>query len=184
MIPFSFPLMDEYATMIRKAIWVVNEKDFQPLLKNGFRFSLSYLLLLVIMYTGFSFLIDFISYGSVIDSIVVAIIVFVMIPLVYGFLSLATHMILQFFGCTRPLTDTLQMYIYGSTASLLLGWVPCIGTLAGFVAFGNTFRGIREINKLDFWKTAVAMVVPQILVLILIMGLVLVFGTMFGYQYY
>jgi len=145
---------------------------------------MSYFLLLLILYTGFSFLIDFISYGSVIDSIITAIIVFALVPLLYGLLSLTTHMILQLFGCTRPLTDTLQMYIYGSTASLLLGWIPCIGAIAGLVAFGNTFRGIREINKLDFWKTAVAMIVPQILVVIILMGLILVFGTMFGAYYY
>ncbi|MBU0527663.1 YIP1 family protein [Candidatus Micrarchaeota archaeon] len=170
--------MQEYITTIRKAIWVVNETDFEPLLKSGFRFSLSYFLLLLLLYTGFSFVVGFISYGNILDSIIAAVIVFAMVPLIFGFLSVATHMILQLFGCTRPLTDTLQMYTYGSTASLLLGWVPCIGTLASLVSFGNTFRGIRELNKLDFWKTAVAMVVPQILLAILILGLVMFFGML------
>ncbi len=165
--------MQEYITTIRKAIWVVNETDFESLLKGGVRFSLSYLLLLLILYTGFAFIVDFITFGSVMDSIILAIVVFAMVPMLFGFLSVATHMILQIFGSTRPLTDTLQMYIYGSTASLLFGWVPCIGALAGFVSFGNTFRGIRQLNKLDFWKTLVAMVVPQIILALLIMGLVL-----------
>jgi hypothetical protein len=166
--------MEEYITTIRKAIWVVKESDFESLLKLGYRYSLSYLLLLLILYTGFSFIVDFISYGAVMDSIILAVVVFAMVPLIFGFLSIATHLILQIFGCTRPLTDTVQMYIYGSTASLMLGWVPCVGVLAGFVSFVNTFRGIRELNKLSFWKTLVAMFVPQILLTLLILGLVLV----------
>jgi hypothetical protein len=155
--------MASYLGMVRKTVWTVDEKEFEGLLKEGFGFSLRYFFLIFV----FSTLVYLAVQSLLAISLVVGLFAAVYFSLPYAIgigliLPLVSHALVILLGGRRPLTDTFQMYFYASTPSLLLNWVPCLGSLAPLISFGNVFRGIKQINGFPFWKAAVAVLLPAL----------------------
>lgn len=156
--------MGDYIGMMRKTLWSVNEKDFEGLLAEGLGFSLKYFAILVFTGSILTFLLALFRSGFDVPAALVGT-VFVMLSYAAGIgilLPLISHILIGALGGKRPMSDTFQMYFYSSTPSMLLGWVPVVGSFSPLVSFGNVFRGLREINGFPFWKAFVAVLLPSL----------------------
>jgi hypothetical protein len=155
--------LQSFTNMARKTLWIVNEKDFEGLLGEGFDFSLLYFAVLLILHVILLFLRLFFETRDVIVAALGTVFLGISVAAATGLvLPLASHLLLKFFKGKRPMTDTFQMYYYSSTPSFLLAWLPVLNYVAPLISFGNVFRGIRTINGLSFWATLVVVLLPTI----------------------
>ena len=158
--------MSSFFEMARKNIWIVGEKDFAGLLKGGINSAAKYFAGILAAGMLLTFVYNYLATSGDIAVSLLGVAVDLFLVYILGValvLPFLTHLVLKLMGGKRPLGDTMQMYIYASTPSVLLGWVPCLGIFAYFVSFGNLVRGLKAVNKMPLWKALVAVLLPGVL---------------------
>jgi hypothetical protein len=82
------------------------------------------------------------------------------------------HLWVYIFGGRKGIMQTINAVIYGSTPSLLLGWIPFISFLFSLWSLVLGILGIRELQELSSLKAilavALAVMIPLILLLLLL----------------
>ncbi|NYZ60847.1 hypothetical protein H0O01_04090 [Candidatus Micrarchaeota archaeon] len=153
--------MQKFIQKARKTIWTVHEKDFRGLLDDGFGFASAYFLTIFLIGFIIQFLLLLLRGGDLAMALIGSVFLFVTYAVGPGMLlPLVTQGILMLLRKKASLEETLQMYYYGATPSMLGSWIPCAGGLTPLISLGNVFRGIREINKLSFLEAFVSVLVP------------------------
>jgi len=157
--------MQRYIEKAKKTFWSTDEKDFRGLLDDGLGFAFAYFLgIFLIGFVLNLIVMTLSSGGNLAAAILMGAFVFVSYAVGPGIILPAATFILLFIMAKKPSIDEVfQMYFYGATPSMLMSWVPCIGVFTPLVSFGNVFRGIREIKKLSFFETLIAVLVPALI---------------------
>jgi len=70
------------------------------------------------------------------------------------------------------MAQTIKAGMYGSTASLLFGWLPIINMIAVIWSLVTEIIGIRQLHEITTGRAILAMVLPLIIAFILAMVLV------------
>ena len=87
------------------------------------------------------------------------------------------HLLLRLVGGKANFLKTAQLMIYGSTPSLLLSWIPCIGWIFGLAGLVNIILGAKRVHGITLPRAIVAILVIPILVAVVVAVLVvLLFG--------
>ena len=77
------------------------------------------------------------------------------------------HIFVYLLGGRKGYTQTVKAIGYGMTPSLLLGWIPFIGIIAGIWALIVEIIGIRELQEMSTGKAVLAMILPLIIIVII-----------------
>jgi len=81
------------------------------------------------------------------------------------------HLWVYIVGGRKGIWQTFNAVIYGSTPSLLLGWIPVISILFGLWSVVLWVLGVRDLQELTTGKAivavAIAILIPLVIILIL-----------------
>ncbi|MBU0585987.1 YIP1 family protein, partial [Candidatus Micrarchaeota archaeon] len=91
-----------------------------------------------------------------------------------------SHLMIKILGGKAPFVKTAQIYIYGSTPTFLLGWIPVVGIIAQLIALSNIVLGVKNVHQMSLLRSIIAVILlPLILVGIIAAILVLLLGAAF-----
>lgn len=95
----------------------------------------------------------FVNIGIYIVGLIISAIIFFLILLLYNF-------IFKFFGGTKGLMRTSQVFVYGLTPSILLSWIPFVNIAATVYSIYIVIIGLIELQEMETWKAIVAYFTP------------------------
>ena len=106
--------------------------------------------------------------GAGIGTAIILFIVFLLSSIIGAFIAGAImHIFVYIVGGRKGISQTIKALMYGSTPTLLFGWIPFIGMLAGIWSLILEIIGIKELHELTTGKAIMAMLIPIILLIIL-----------------
>jgi hypothetical protein len=105
--------------------------------------------------------------GVVLFAILLIFVQLLMVFIIAGWL----HIFVYLFGGRKGYIQTLKAISYGSTPSMLIGWIPFIGIIGAIWSLILAILGVRELQELTPGKAALA-VLTAILVVALIVLLI------------
>lgn len=84
------------------------------------------------------------------------------------------HIWVYLCGGRKGVGQTIKAMAYGSTPSLLLGWIPFIGVIFGIWSIVVSIIGIRQLHEISTGKAVIAyllgaIIIPLIIVLIILL---------------
>jgi hypothetical protein len=158
-------------------------ETFQKVREIEVKESFKYLTVLAAIYSVLTGLLSLAGISQMFGVGLVRIEGIAMIPVVFiGILAAAViggailHIFVYLVGGREGIGQTIKAVIYASTPSLLLGWLPVIGAIAGIWAFILEILGIRELQRLSTGRAVLAVLLPVIIGIIV--GVVLAFATL------
>ncbi len=78
------------------------------------------------------------------------------------------HIWVYLVGGRNGIEETIKAVIYGMTPSLLLGWIPVVGFIAGIWALIVEIIGVRQLHELSTGKAVLAVIIAIIIPAIVI----------------
>ncbi len=101
--------------------------------------------------------------------VVVFAIVMIFVQLLMIFISAAWfHIFVYLLGGRKGYLQTLKSLSYGSTPSMLIGWIPFIGIIGGIWSFILSILGVRELHEMTTGKAAIAVILAVVVLAIII----------------
>lgn len=118
--------------------------------------------------------------GTGIGSAIIIFVVLMIILIAGAFIGGAiTHIFVYIVGGRRGITQTIKAGMYGSTPSLLFGWIPVIEFIAMIWSLVAEIIGIRQLHELTTGKAISVVILMIITTLILTIVLVVVLSLFF-----
>jgi hypothetical protein len=87
------------------------------------------------------------------------------------------HIFVYIVGGRRGIVQTIKAGMYGSTPSLLFGWIPIINFIAIIWSLVADIIGIRQLHEITTGRAILAVILPIIIGFILIIVLAAVITT-------
>lgn len=109
--------------------------------------------------------------GVVIFAILMIIIQFIMVFIIAGWL----HLFVYLLGGRKGYLQTLKSITFGSTPSMLIGWIPFIGIIAGIWSIALEILGIRELQEMTTGKAALAVILAILIIVVIIIAIAALF---------
>lgn len=113
-------------------------------------------------------------------------VLFMIMAIVGAFIGGAIlHIFVYIAGGRKGMTQTIKAGMYGSTASLLFGWLPIINIIAAIWSLVIEIIGIRQLHEITTGRAILALVLPLIIAFILAMvlaGLFVIATTSSGFR--
>lgn len=78
------------------------------------------------------------------------------------------HIWVYLVGGRNGIGETIKAVIYGMTPSLLLGWIPIVGFIAGIWALIVEIIGVRQLHDLTTGKAVLAVIIAIVIPAIII----------------
>lgn len=78
------------------------------------------------------------------------------------------HVLARLLGGNGKYYETYKAYVYGSTPSFLLGWIPIIGVLGSLYALYLSVLGVSKYHKISLWRAVAAVVLFPVLIAIVL----------------
>lgn len=108
--------------------------------------------------------------GAGIGAAITFFVVFMVMAVAGAFIGGAIlHIFVYIAGGRKGMTRTIKAGMYGSTASLLFGWLPFINIIAAIWSLVTEIIGIRQLHEITTGRAILAMVLPLIITFILAM---------------
>ncbi len=125
---------------------------------------------------GFGRLGTMMGAGVGIGAAVVFFVMFLILAIASAFIGGAIlHIFVYIVGGRKGIVQTIKVGMYGSTPSLLLGWIPLVSIIAAIWSLIVEIIGIRQLHELTTGKAILAVLIPIMLVIILVMVLAALF---------
>jgi len=178
----------EYPEMI-KGFVLSPAETFRNVKDTGYSDTLVYFLALVVLNTVLTLpvmLLTFPSMGTVFVGIfqqlgfgtltafgnVLFALMMIIGSLVFLFIGAAwVHLWVYLFGGRKGYRETLKALAFGDTPSLLFGWIPLVGILAGIWSLVISVLGIRELQEIStnraLGAVIIAVIIPLLIVIVL-----------------
>jgi hypothetical protein len=119
--------------------------------------------------------------GAGIGTAIIFFIVFLLSAIIGAFIAGAIlHIFVYIVGGRKGIAQTIKALMYGSTPTLLFGWIPFIGLLAGIWSLILEIIGIKELHELTTGKAIMAVLIPIILLIILAIIIAVLFAALFA----
>ncbi len=123
---------------------------------------------------GFGKLGTMMGAGVGIGAAIVFFVMFMIFAIASAFIGGAIlHIFVYIAGGRKGIAQTIKAGMYGSTPSLLLGWIPFINIIASIWSLVVVIIGIRQLHELTTGRAVLAILIPLIIVIILAMILAL-----------
>ncbi|HLB71654.1 MAG: YIP1 family protein [Candidatus Methanoperedens sp.] len=118
--------------------------------------------------------------GAGIGSAIIIFVVFMIILIAGAFIGGAiTHIFVYIVGGRRGIAQTIKAGMYGSTPSLLFGWIPVIEFIAMIWSLVAEIIGIRQLHELTTGKAISVVILMIITAIILTIVLAAVIAILF-----
>jgi len=177
-------------TKMKDNILLIPEGRFDTLTRDkGYADSFIYLLVTVLMTIPFYIAMQFLGpvigiasgesavaagFGLVIS--IATVIGVRLLSVVFSYIGFGImHILLKLVGGKADFLKTVQVMIYGSTPSLLLSWIPCIGWIFGLIGLINIILGAKRVHGISLLRAIVAMLVIPILIAGVVAVLIVLF---------
>jgi hypothetical protein len=119
--------------------------------------------------------------GAGIGAAIIFFVAFMIIAIAGAFIGGAIlHIFVYIAGGRKGMNQTIKACMYGSTASLLFGWLPFINVIAAIWSLVTEIVGIRQLHGLTTERAILALVLPIIIAFILAMVLAAFFVIAFS----
>jgi hypothetical protein len=106
--------------------------------------------------------------GAGIGAAIILFVKFMIILIAGAFIGGAIlHIFVYIVGGRRGIAQTIKAGMYGSTPSLLFGWIPIIGFIAIIWSLVAEIIGVRQLHELTTGKAILAVILPIILTIVL-----------------
>ncbi len=110
--------------------------------------------------------------GAGIGAAVIFFVMFMIFLIASAFIGGAIlHIFVYIAGGRKGIVQTIKAGMYGSTPSLLLGWIPLVSIIAAIWSLIVEIIGIRQLHELTTGRAILAILIPIILAIILAMVL-------------
>jgi len=105
-------------------------------------------------------------FGGVMAIMVIGMLIGVLVGGLIGILigSLWMHIWVYLCGGRKGIGQTIKAMAYGSTPSLLLGWIPFIGIIFAIWTLVVQIIGIRQLHELSTGRAALAYIIGAIII--------------------
>ncbi len=159
----------ENVARIRDNLLLIPAERFDLLAKDaGYLDSFIYYVACIILSIPFSLLVAYFT-GSVIEAIVVIpVSIILSLALAYVIFALQ-HLLLRLVGGQGTLLQSVQVFIYGSTPSVIFGPLPIISILTSLLGLANVVVGAARVHRISLLRAIVAVIVIPTVVLIAIL---------------
>jgi len=108
--------------------------------------------------------------GAGIGAVITFFVVFMIMAIAGAFIGGAVlHIFVYIAGGRKGLTQTIKAGMYGSTASLLFGWMPFINIIAAIWSLVTEIIGIRQLHELTTGRAILALILPIVISFVLAM---------------
>ncbi len=87
---------------------------------------------------------------------------------------------LKLVGGKASLLQSVQMFIYGATLSLIVSGIPCIGALLSLISLANVVIGSARIHKITLLRAIIALIVLPFVLFGLVLVAIAVVGALIG----
>ncbi|VVB85365.1 Yip1 domain protein [uncultured archaeon] len=106
--------------------------------------------------------------GAGVGAAVVFFVMFMIFAIAGAFIGGAIlHIFVYIVGGRKGIVQTIKAGMYGSTPSLLLGWIPLVNIIAAIWSLATEIVGIRQLHELTTGRAVLAILIPIILAIIL-----------------
>jgi hypothetical protein len=113
--------------------------------------------------------------------VVVFAIVMIFVQLLMLFIGAAwVHIFVYLLGGRKGYLQTLKSISYGSTPSMLIGWIPFIGFIGAIWSFILSILGVRELHEMTTGKAAIAVLLAVVVLAIIIILILALFFIAFS----
>jgi len=161
----------ENVMRIKDNLFLIGEKRFVELVTDtDYKVSFIYLVACLVLSLPLEFIFTSVSEGTLEALIYIPLAFLISIPVAYVVYGIQ-HLLLKALGGQGTFLQSVQVFIYGSTLTLIFGSIPIIGSLLGFITLANTVVGSSKIHKISIWRAIFALVVVPIIVIILIVAI-------------
>ncbi len=92
-------------------------------------------------------------------------------------ISLLTHSVIYILGGRKRIGQTLKSIMYGSTSSLLLGWIPFLGIAFAVWSLAVAAKGIQQLHGISLVKAAATIITAAVATLLLLTSLLVPVST-------
>jgi len=165
---------------------VKNEAGIMEAFKFFVVVSLVYLVFTIVLFfaTPSMLLGGFLGFGplsGLFSAIAVGTPIFIYISLIASiFVGAAiTHIVAMLLGGKGDYSATYKALAYASTPSLLAGWIPFLGILAGLYSFYLAIVGISKLHQVTLARAFVIVIIPVIIFIVLSVVFSWIFTSMF-----
>jgi hypothetical protein len=161
--------LGENIRRIRDNLFLIPEARFDELVKDpGYVDSFIYLAFCLLISTPLDLAIALIREDSILSAIIsTAIISILAFPVIY-IVYFIQFLLLKLVGGKAGFLQSVQVFIYGSTLSLILSGIPCIGFIASLISLANIVVGSARIHQISVLRALLALLVIPVLILVVI----------------
>jgi len=85
------------------------------------------------------------------------------------------HLWVYLVGGRNGIGETIKAVMYGATPSLILGWIPIVGSVAGIWALIVGIIGVRQLHELSTGKAVLAVIIAIAIPLIVYIAIFVAF---------
>ncbi len=167
---FIFRSMEigENIARIKDNLFLIPTERFDELTKDpGYKESLIYLIACIVISLPLEILVSVFENDVFTTIAAIPFIFIITIPVLY-LVYFLQFLLLKLVGGQAGFLQSVQVFIYGSTISLILSSVPLLGFLASFVALANIVLGSARVHKISLLRSILALVVIPIIIAILV----------------
>lgn len=167
-------MMDTFQNLVRikDNLYLIPEARFDVLIKDkDYSSSLIYLVSCTIISVPIELAVSLLfgNFSSVLRSLPIAVPLSIIIAYLF---FLFQHILLRFLGGKAEFLDTVQIFIYGTTPSIIFGGVPLLGLVALIISVVNSIVGASKIHKISYYRSASAIVIIPALIIIIILSVI------------
>ncbi len=106
--------------------------------------------------------------GAGIGAAIIFFVMFMLTAIVGAFIGGAIlHIFVYIVGGRRGILQTIKASMYGSTPSLLFGWIPVVSFIAIIWSLVAEIIGIRQLHELTTGRAILAVILPILIAIIL-----------------
>ncbi len=163
---------------IKDNLFLIPAARFDSLVQDkGYADSFIYYVACIILSVPFTLLAAYLTNSLVGTIMIIPVSVILSVVLAYVVFGIQ-HVLLRLVGGKGTFLQSVQLFIYGSTPSIIFGTIPLVNVLSSLVGLANVVVGAERVHRISLLRAIVAIVViPAILFVAALAALLLLSGA-------
>ncbi len=158
----------ENIARIKDNLLLIPEARFDALVQDkGYMDSFIYYLACIVLSIPFSLLVAYFTSSLIETVLVIPVSIILSVVMAYIIFGIQ-HLLLRLVGGKAGYLQSVQVFIYGSTPSIVFGTLPIANIIASLIGLANVVIGAARIHKISLLRSVVAILVIPTIILILI----------------
>ncbi len=161
----------ENIARIKDNLLLIPEARFDALVQDkGYMDSFIYYLVCIVLSIPFSLLVAYFTSSLIETVLVIPVSIILSVVMAYIIFGIQ-HLLLRLVGGKAGYLQSVQVFIYGSTPSIVFGTLPIANIIASLIGLANVVIGAARIHKISLLRSVVAiLVIPTIILIALVLA--------------